>query len=89
MRSRYLEVTYRNGRPVAAYLYLPRRSGDLAARTERREAGLIVDFAPDGRPIGIEITSPTQFSISALDRVLAALHEAPAQPAEVSPLVAA
>ncbi len=28
MAGRSLEVTYRDGKPVAAYLYLPRQSGD-------------------------------------------------------------
>ncbi|MCG3127581.1 MAG: hypothetical protein CHACPFDD_02446 [Phycisphaerae bacterium] len=89
MRHRYLEVTFRDGKPVAAYLYLSRRPGDVSARTERRAAGLIVDFAADGRAIGIEITAPRRFTLPAQDEVLAELREAPATPIEVAPLIAA
>jgi hypothetical protein len=39
----YLEVTYCKGKPFAAYLYLDRRSGDNAARSERRD-DFVVDF---------------------------------------------
>lgn len=89
MKQRYLEVTFRNGRPVAAYLYLPRNADDVSARTERREAGLLIDFAADGRAIGIEITAPSQLSLAALNRVLAEVHQDPADGAELAPLVAA
>jgi uncharacterized protein YuzE len=89
MKNRYLEVTFRNGRPIAAYLYLPRNPGDVSARTEKREAGLLIDFAGDGRAIGIEITAPSQLSLVALNRVLAEVHQAPADSAELAPLVAA
>ena len=29
-------------------------------RTESRDAGLLVDFGPEGQPIGLEITAPEQ-----------------------------
>jgi hypothetical protein len=35
MRGRYLEVTFRKGRPIAAYLYLPRRGSDKAVRVAK------------------------------------------------------
>jgi hypothetical protein len=89
MKNRYLEVTFRDGKPIAAYLYLPRQAGDVSARTERRESGLIIDFAADGRAIGIEITAPTRLSRAALDRVLAELHAEPATASELAPLLAA
>ena len=89
MKHRYLEVTYRNGKPIAAYFYLARESEDASARTERREEGLLVDFAADGRAIGIEITSPGSLSLAALNRALAALNQEPATPDELAPLAAA
>jgi hypothetical protein len=58
MRDRYLEVTYRKGRPFAAYLYLPRPEGAKSARTEAVGEGLVIDLAGDGSPIGLEITAP-------------------------------
>ncbi|MBI4567354.1 MAG: DUF2283 domain-containing protein [Planctomycetes bacterium] len=54
MKHCYLEVTHRKGRPLAAYYYLPRRDDDKSAKTRRVAAGLLADFAADGRPIGIE-----------------------------------
>ncbi len=89
MRNRYLEVTFRNGKPLAAYLYLPRNSGDVSVRTEKRDEGLLIDFAADGRPIGIEITAPTRVSLAALNSVLVAVHQDPATPEELAPLAAA
>ena len=41
MKSSYLEVTFRQGRPLAAYLYLPRKPADKSHRTEKVEPGLI------------------------------------------------
>ena len=89
MRNRYLDVTFRNGRPIAAYLYLPRRPGDKSARTERREGGLLIDFAPDGRAIGVEITSPARLSLEALNRALESVQAEPATGKEVAPVAAA
>lgn len=86
MKDRYLEVTYRNGKPLAAYLYLPRRDGDTAARTEPAGAGLLIDFAADGRPIGIEITSPRSLTLDALNAVLERLALPPAAAADLNPL---
>lgn len=89
MSERYLQVTLREGRPFAAYLYLPRRPGDKSVRTERREGGLLVDFAADGRPIGIEITAPEAFLRNILDGVLAELKQEPVTDRELAPLAAA
>ena len=89
MKHSYLEVTYRKGRPLAAYYYLPRRDGDKSARTERAEAGLLVDFSADGRAIGIEIPSPSRLDLTALNAVLVRLGHDPAQPEDLAPLVAA
>jgi uncharacterized protein YuzE len=89
MKLSYLEVTYRKGRALAAYYYLPRREDDKSARTERFDGGLLVDFSSDGRPIGIEISSPSQFDLSALNKALERLGQEPVRPEDLSPLVAA
>ena len=86
MRDSYLEVTYRRGKPLAAYLYLPRRDDDTVARTVRSEAGLLVDYAADGRAIGLEITAPGQITLAAVNRALAAAQQAPASSADFAPL---
>ena len=84
----YLEVTYRQGKPLAAYLYLARQSGDTAARTVRH-ASWLVDYAADGRAIGIEFPSVGTIDLAELNRLLAAAHQPPLSPADVVPLVAA
>jgi uncharacterized protein YuzE len=89
MENRYLEVTYRNGKPLAAYLYLPRNPGDVSVRTERHSDGLLIDFAADGRAIGIEITAPSKLSLETLNRALAAVNQHPATAADLGPLAAA
>ena len=48
-----LKVTYRRGRPIAAYVYLPREAGDRVAKTDRFDETVLVDRAADGRAIGI------------------------------------
>jgi uncharacterized protein YuzE len=89
MKERYLEVTFRRGKPVGAYLYLPRISGETSVRTERREQGLLVDYAADGRAIGIEITAPNQVTLAAINQALAALAEEPATSEELAPVAGA
>ena len=89
MTDRYLEITYRHGRPLAAYLYLEREPRDRAARTEPAGDFLLIDFSVDGRPIGIEITSPRMLKLADLNELLIQLHQQPADAAELQPLAAA
>jgi len=89
MKEPYLEVTFRHGRPIAAYYYLPRAAGQKSARTLRVEPGLVIDFAPNGQPIGIEITAPTKLSVAAFNAVLQGLGCPAASQADLAPLVAA
>ena len=89
MNTPYLEVTYRRGRAIAAYYYLPRRPGQRSIRTRRVEAGLLVDFAKGGRPIGVEITNPGALSVAAFNRVLRELGFASVSREDVAPLIAA
>lgn len=88
MKNRYLEITFRSGRPIAAYLYLGRREGDSSARTEDLGGGLLVDFASDGRPIGVEIFSPGIASVESLNQALARINERPLTSDEARPLAA-
>jgi hypothetical protein len=89
LMNRYLEITYRRGRPVAAYLYLPRQEGDVSARTEQRGVGLVLDYTVDGRAIGVEITAPGAFTLAAINTALASVGQEPATPDEVAPLLVA
>lgn len=89
MNEFYLEVTFRHGRPIAAYYYLPRRAGQKSYKTRRTEAGLLVDYSRNGRPIGIEITSPSKVSLAAINRVLKQLGYPRIKRADLAPLLAA
>jgi len=89
MKEPYLEVTYRHGKPFAAYLYLPRRTGDRSARVREVGPGLLVDFRRDGKPIGIEMTAPEKVSLAKLNRVLRELGLPAAKRADIAPLLAA
>jgi hypothetical protein len=88
MSKPYLEITYRQGKPFAAYLYLDRRPGDIFARTERHGSWL-VDFAADGRAIGVEFTDVGAVNVAELNRVLAAAHQPALSIADLKPLEAA
>ncbi|MGE3840516.1 MAG: DUF2283 domain-containing protein [Vicinamibacterales bacterium] len=89
MKDAYLEVTFRGGKALAAYYYLPRRPGDRSTRTRRVEPGLVVDFTRGGRPIGIEITAPAKLSVAALNRVLRDLGQPPVRRHDLAPVLAA
>ena len=85
----YLQVTYRHGRALAAYYYLPRPQGDRSVRTQECESGLLVDYDSAGHPIGVEITAPGRTSLAALNRVLRGLGVRPMTRTEFAPLRAA
>jgi len=53
-----LQITYRKGQPFAAYIYLPHTPGTKSVRTEEVGPELLIDYAADGSPLGIEIVSP-------------------------------
>jgi len=86
MRKSYLEVTFRSGKPLAAYYYLPRNVGDRSAQVKKHRAGLLVDLTADGRPIGIEIAIPSLVTLEAVNEVLATYGLDPIEAAELAPL---
>ena len=89
MKHPYLEVTYRRGKALAAYYYLPRATRATSVRTRRVDPGLIIDYSAKGEPLGIEITAPKQLTVTALNRVLRDLGCAPIRRADLAPLRAA
>ncbi|HVR96194.1 MAG TPA: DUF2283 domain-containing protein [Thermoanaerobaculia bacterium] len=89
MKESYLEITFRHGRPLAAYLYLPREGNEKSARTEQVAPGLLIDFAAGGRPIGLEITAPGRVSAATINRALTGLGFSPLPDADLAPLRAA
>lgn len=89
MKDRYLEVTFRNGKPFAAYLYLPRGRDERSVRSEETEHGMVIDYGPHDQPIGIELTAPEQVTIDRLNQVLIRFHMPPMREEELAPLSAA
>ena len=89
MKRVFLRVTYRHGRPIAAYFHLPWQPGDTAVQTDRIDDVLLVDRAADGRAIGIEITDPSQFDPGRFFALLESLGHTAVDRDESRPLVAA
>lgn len=89
MRERYLEVTFRKGKPLAAYLYLPRTEGAKSARTEAVAPGILIDYSSHDIPIGIEFTDPVRVSAEDVSSILLRLGLAPIEARELAPLHAA
>ena len=89
MKRPYLEITFRHGRPVAAYYYLPRRPDDRSIKTVKASPGILVDYTRGDRPIGIEITTPGRVSLEAVNRVLADLGLDLLHTEDFAPLLAA
>ena len=89
MKEPYLDVTFRNSRPIAAYLFLDRQPGDKSYRTSKVEPGLIIDYEENGRAIGIEITAPTKVTVSEINRILMTLGAPVITGADLAPLKAA
>ena len=89
MDQSYLEVTFLRGKPFAAYLSLPRQPDDHSARTEKAGEGLVIDYADDGRPIGLEIISPKTVTLAAINAILERLGQATLEATDFAPLAAA
>lgn len=90
MTERSLQVTYRKGRPFAAYLHLSHATGEKSARTVATPDGLlVVDYNGAGRPVGVEITAPQAVSLERINELLASLGQPPLADHEFKPVRAA
>ena len=90
MTERSLQVTYRKGKAFSAYLHLSHQTGEKSAKTVPSADGLlVVDYAKDGKPIGVEITAPTGVPLDRLNRLLADLGETPLNEHDYLPMRAA
>ena len=88
MKERCLVVTFRKGRPLAAYLYLPRKSGVTSVRTERVSGGVLIDYGESGDAIGLEMTSPETVTLEVINKALHKLGVEEATEHELRPLAA-
>jgi hypothetical protein len=66
MKAPLLEVTFRRGRPMAAYLRLVRTGHGTVKETKEVFPSLFVDLSETGKPLGVEILA---FDARTLDRV--------------------
>ena len=73
MKACYLDVPYRRGGPLAVYCYLPPEADEKSARTGRAEPRLVIDYSADERPLGIEITAPSQTPVTVINEALEAV----------------
>jgi len=89
MNAGYLEITYRHGKVFAAYLYLTRESGDRVHHSEPTRHGMVIDYAEDGRPLGIEITTPVQLDLESINQVLDRLDQPLLSSEDLQPLARA
>jgi uncharacterized protein YuzE len=86
--SASLQISFRRGKPFAAYLYLPRENSEGAATTEAFTDDLVVDYDENGRPIGIEIVSPGYVTTAEVKALLDHLKLDAALLAELTPVLA-
>ena len=89
MKTVSLQITYRKGKPFAAYIYLSHRCGQKSVRTEAITEDLLIDYAQDGTPLGIEIVSPGIVGIDEIQGVFDRLGLGRPEPVELEPLNAA
>jgi uncharacterized protein YuzE len=89
MTKRYLEVTFRKGKPFAAYFYLPGNPGEKSVGTKKVRAGILIDYGKSGRPIGIEIIDPDKINLQVINEILSKLNLNLAEPKDLAPLMAA
>jgi uncharacterized protein YuzE len=88
MKLRYLEVTFRKGKPLAAYLHLPRATPAKAARTTDAGHGVRIDYDAEDSVIGVEITAPSAVTITQLNAILLGIGIKPLTNEEWRPLAA-
>jgi uncharacterized protein YuzE len=69
MISPYLEISFRHGRPFAAYLHCSTSRPATASLSLGQ--GLVLDQDADGAVIGLEITAPSLVSAALIQQMLA------------------
>ena len=84
--SSYLEMSYRHGRPFAAYLHFFLSPG-VASFCRELPHGLVLDLDANRQPIGLEITSPGENTAAQILEVLRGLG-IDCLPEDLAPLAA-
>ena len=89
MKQVYLEVTYHEGRPWVAYLYLPREPDDKSDHCRQVEPEMVLDVNKNGKLIGIELLAPALVTLDAINGVLEEYGLEPLKETDLAPLLAA
>ena len=82
MKATTLEVTFRKGKPFAAYLRLYGARARVK-RTKEAAPSLLVDFDEDGRALGLEILAFDDATVARINEVLLSIGHA-ALPAQLT-----
>jgi uncharacterized protein YuzE len=87
MSTRHLEISFRKGRPISAYLYLrDPRVRSKSAKTGELEPGILVDYSSEGMPLGVEIVTPETLLSERLNEVLDRIGEPALEESEIETL---
>jgi uncharacterized protein YuzE len=89
MKTIHLEVTYEDGRPWVAYLYLPREKNEKSDHCVEVEPDMVLDINKDGKLIGIELLAPQLVTLEAINAVLEEYGFEPLTENVLKPLLAA
>ncbi len=89
MKVILLEVTYEDGLPWVAYLYLPREKNENTDHSVEVEPDMVLDINKDGRLIGVELLAPRLVTLNAINSVLEEYGIDPLAETALKPLLAA
>jgi uncharacterized protein YuzE len=85
----YLEITFRKGKALAAYIYLSKKVGVRTESSKKIRDGIIIDFDIKNNVIGLEITAPDKISANEINEILSNYKIEPIPEKELDPLKAA
>jgi uncharacterized protein YuzE len=89
MKDVYLEITFRKGKAIAAYIYLSRKPGVTTNMSKKIKDNIIADYDGEGGLIGLEITSPHKANSADINDILVSHNAQPFSEKELAPLKAA
>ena len=89
MTDVYLEVTYQDGHPWVAYLYLPRKKIEKSDHCREVEPDMVLDINKKGRLIGIELLAPEFVTLEAVNGILVEYGLEPLKESDLAPILAA
>jgi uncharacterized protein YuzE len=89
VKAPFVEVTFRAGKPVAAYVRLATIRRGEVAETRKVTPSLLVDYGAAGEALGIEILAFDGATVARINEILVSVGHAPLADHELAPLRAA